>query len=87
MASAINDPAPRAEPALPALSRVAAITGAASGVLIVATNGFNPRSRSWYPPTFAWPNAAPCFFFPYTRRSNESTSTNVTAPAPGSNLV
>jgi hypothetical protein len=39
MASATSDPAPRAEPALPARSWVAAITGAASGVLIVAIKG------------------------------------------------
>jgi hypothetical protein len=24
-----------------------------------ATNGFEPRNRSWYPPTLAWPNEAP----------------------------
>ena len=24
-----------------------------------ATNGFEPRKRSWYPPTLAWPNEAP----------------------------
>ena len=46
MASASNEAAPRAEYALPARSWVAAITGAASGVLIVATNGFKPRSRT-----------------------------------------
>jgi hypothetical protein len=39
MASATNDDAPRADPALPARSWVAAITGAASGVLIVAAKG------------------------------------------------
>jgi hypothetical protein len=39
MASAISAAAPRAEPALPARNWVAAITGAASGVLIVAIKG------------------------------------------------
>jgi hypothetical protein len=51
------------------------------------TNGFEPRKRSWYPPTLAWPNEAPCFFLPYRRLSKESTSMNVTTPAPGSNGV
>jgi hypothetical protein len=39
VASATSDAAPRADEALPARSWVAAITGAASGVLIVATKG------------------------------------------------
>jgi hypothetical protein len=40
MASATSDAAPRADAALPARNWVAAITGAASGVLTVATSGW-----------------------------------------------
>jgi hypothetical protein len=52
-ASVASDAAPRAEFALPPRSRVAAITGAASGVLMVAASAFRPRTsrllpRSWY---------------------------------------
>ena len=67
--------AARAEPALPARSLLAAITGAACRVLIMATSGFKPRSSTLYPPTLVWPNATPCFFLPYMRRSIESMST------------
>ena len=44
-----NDAAPRAEAALPPRSRVAAITGAASGVLIVAAIAFSPRTSRLFP--------------------------------------
>lgn len=42
----LEDQHPRAEPALPPRSRVAATTGAASGVLIAAITGDRPRSRT-----------------------------------------
>src|SRR5207245_9911186 len=58
------DAAPRAEPALPARSRVAATTGAVSGVDSVAISGLYPRSRTSYPPTLACPNATPCLRLP-----------------------
>src|SRR5258706_4547307 len=41
-----RDAAARAEPALPPRSLVAATTGAACGVLIAATSGERPRSRT-----------------------------------------
>jgi hypothetical protein len=56
--------APRAELALPPRSRVPAITGAASGVLIVAASTFSPRTSRPLPWIFVWPNAAPCFVRP-----------------------
>lgn len=86
-ASATSEAAPRAEPALPARSRVAATTGAESIVDRVAISGFGPRSRTSYPPTLVCPNPAPCFFLPYTRRSIESTSTNINPAAPGNSGV
>jgi hypothetical protein len=42
-----NEAAARAEPALPPRNRVVATTGAACGVLIAATSGDRPRSRTW----------------------------------------
>jgi hypothetical protein len=45
-----NDAAPRAEAALPPRSLAAAITGAASGVLIVAASTFRPRTIRLLPP-------------------------------------
>jgi hypothetical protein len=42
--AAANDAAPRQEAALPPRSLVAAITGAASGVLMVAASVFSPRT-------------------------------------------
>ena len=47
--SVAKDAAPRAEPALPPRSLVAAITGAASGVLIVAASAFSPRTSRLLP--------------------------------------
>ena len=46
IASATSPAAPRAEPAFPLRSRVAATTGAANGVQIVATSGDSPRSST-----------------------------------------
>ena len=79
-----NDAAPRAEAALPPRSRVAAITGAATGVLIVAASAFRPRTSRCLPWILVWPNAAPCFLCPQTRFCIESMSTNATASLPGS---
>ena len=56
--------APRAEAALPPRSRVPAITGAASGVLMVAASTFRPRTSRLFPWIFVWPNAAPCLWWP-----------------------
>jgi hypothetical protein len=64
MAPAANLAAPRAGFALPPRSRVAAITGAASGVLMVAASAFSPRTSRLLPWIFVWPNAAPCFSCP-----------------------
>jgi len=41
-------------------SRVLAITGAASGVLMVAASVFSPRTSSDLPWTLVCPNPAPC---------------------------
>lgn len=60
IAQAAKLPAPRAEQALPPLSRVAAISGAASGVLTAATSGFSPRTNTLLLPARACPNWAPC---------------------------
>jgi len=62
--AAANDAAPREEAALPPRSLVAAITGAASGVLMVAASVFSPRTSRLFPWIFVWPNAAPCFLCP-----------------------
>jgi hypothetical protein len=61
MAPAARLAAPRAEFELPPRSLVAAITGAASGVLIVAASAFRPRTSRLLPPILVCPNAAPCF--------------------------
>jgi hypothetical protein len=53
--------APRAEGAFPPRSLVAAITGAASGVLTAAISAFSPRTRADFPWIFVWPNLAPSF--------------------------
>jgi len=49
--------------ALPPRSRVPAITGAASGV-IVAASAFSPRTSRLLPWILAWPKTAPCFLWP-----------------------
>jgi hypothetical protein len=59
-----KEAAPRAEAVLPPRSRVAAITGAASGVLMVAASAFRPRTSRLLPWILVWPNAAPCFLCP-----------------------
>ena len=59
--------APRTEAALPPRSLVAAITGAASGVLTVAASAFSPRTASCLPAIFVYPNRAPCLRYPWTR--------------------
>ena len=64
MARAARLAAPRAEAALPPRSRVAAITGAAIGVLMVAASAFSPRTSSGLPWIFVCPNLAPCFLWP-----------------------
>ncbi len=64
MACAARLAAPRAEAALPPRSLVAAITGAESGVLIVAASVFRPRTSSDLPWIFVCPNFAPCFLWP-----------------------
>src|SRR5581483_8750922 len=48
-ASAANDAAPRAEAALPPRSPAAAMTGAPSGVLIVAASAFSPQTSKLLP--------------------------------------
>ena len=63
-ASVIMEAAPRAEAALPPRSRVAAITGAASGVLITAASTFRPRTSRPLPWILVNPNAAPCLACP-----------------------
>ena len=64
MARAVRLAAPRAEAALPPRSRVAAITGADSGVLMVAASAFRPRTSSDLPWILVCPNVAPCFLCP-----------------------
>ena len=63
-ASVIIEAAPRAEAAFPPRSRVAAITGAASGVQMLAASTFRPRISKVLPWIFAGPNAAPCLACP-----------------------
>jgi hypothetical protein len=63
-ASVIIEAAPRAEAAFPPRSRVAAITGAASGVQTVPASTFRPRTSSPLPWILACPNAAPCLACP-----------------------
>ena len=64
IASAASDAAPRAEFALPPRSRVAAITGAASGVEITAASAFRPRTVRLLPWILVCPNPAPCLACP-----------------------
>ena len=64
MAWAARLAAPRAEEALPPRSLVAAITGAASGVLTAAMSAFSPRTSTDLPWIFVWPNLAPSFLCP-----------------------
>jgi hypothetical protein len=56
--------APREDAALPPRSRVAPITGAATGVLTVAASTFRPRTSRLLPWIFVCPNAAPCLWWP-----------------------
>jgi hypothetical protein len=63
-ASVTMEAAPLAELAFPPRSRVAAITGAASGVVIVAASAFRPRTSRLLPWIFVYPNAAPCLACP-----------------------
>ncbi len=64
MARAARLAAPRAEAALPPRSRVAAITGAAIGVLMTAASAFSPRTSSDLPWILVCPNFAPCLWCP-----------------------
>src|SRR3984893_8178979 len=60
MARAARLAAARPEAAFPPRSRVAAITGAAIGVLMTAASAFRPRTSSDFPWIFVCPNFAPC---------------------------
>ena len=60
MASLTIESAPRPELALPARSRIPAITGAVVGVLIVVANGERPLRSITRPAILAWPKLAPC---------------------------
>ena len=64
MAPAAKLAAPRAEAAFPPRSRVAAITGADSGVLTTAASAFSPRTSRILPWILVCPNRAPCFLCP-----------------------
>ena len=64
MAPAAKLAAPRAEAAFPPRSRVAAMTGADSGVLTTAASVFSPRTSSDFPWILVCPNRAPCFWCP-----------------------
>ena len=64
MARAARLAAPRAEAAFPPRSRVAAITGADSGVLTIAASAFSPRTSSDFPWILVCPNLAPCLWCP-----------------------
>ena len=64
MAWAARLAAPRDEGAFPPRSLVAAITGAASGVLTAAMSAFSPRTSTDLPWILVWPNLAPCFWWP-----------------------
>jgi hypothetical protein len=61
MASASIRPAPVWEALYALRSGARAITGAVSGVLIVASWSLSPRTPQW-------PNAAPCSAYPCTSR-------------------
>jgi hypothetical protein len=60
MVPAANRAALRAEFAVPPRSRAAAITGAPSGVQMVAASAFSPRTSRLLPWIFACPNPAHC---------------------------
>jgi hypothetical protein len=60
MLSRTKEAAPRAELALPPRSRVPQMSGAASGVEIVATSTFSPHTMTLLPPILVWPNPDPC---------------------------
>ena len=64
MAPAAKLAAPRTEAAFPPRSRVAAMTGADSGVLTTAASAFSPRTSSDFPWILVCPNRAPCFWRP-----------------------
>jgi hypothetical protein len=64
MARAARLAAPRAEAAFPPRSRMAAITGADSGVLTTAASAFRLRTSSDLPWIFVCPNLAPCLLCP-----------------------
>jgi hypothetical protein len=64
MAPAAKVAAPRAEFAVPLRSRAAAITGAPSGVQIVAASAFSPRTSRDLPWILVCPNPTPCFLCP-----------------------
>ena len=64
MAEVTTLAAPRAEAAFPPRSRVAAITGAGSGVLMVAASAFSPRTSRDLPWILVCPNLAPCLWWP-----------------------
>ena len=64
MAPAAKLAAPRTEAAFPPRSRVAAITGADSGVLTTAASAFSTRTSNDFPWILVCPNRAPCFLWP-----------------------
>ena len=64
MARAARPSAPRAEGAFPPRSRVAAATGAASGVLTAAISAFSPRTSTDVPWVFVWPKRATSLLCP-----------------------
>jgi hypothetical protein len=64
MAGAAKLAAPQAEAALPPRRRVAAITGATSGVQMVAASAFSLRTSSFLSSIFVCPNRAPCLRCP-----------------------
>jgi len=64
MAWVARPAAPRAEAAFPPRSRVAAMTGAAIGVLMTAASAFRPLTSTDFPWIFVWPNFAPCLACP-----------------------
>ncbi len=61
IAPAVKLAAPRAVFALSPRSLVPAITGAATGVLMVTASAFSPRTSTVLPQILACPSAAPCF--------------------------
>jgi hypothetical protein len=63
-ASVITGAAPQADAALPPRSLVPAITGAASGVQMLAASTFRPRTSRPLPWILVNPDAAPCLVCP-----------------------